>query len=339
MRAGREERRGGMEEELTPDEIRERYGGLPYITPYEKIVALTDEIGEHVELHEYHARGRCGGGAAWEVYHYARTSSLVINARREGARNIFTCRTGTAALELTPGVSGAGLEEVRIEGDQVAVTYAGLAGGGVAATLCRGMAENVLSTVVHQRGGGSGLGRATLRLPASRKLIVGVDDTDDAERGATWSTVNEIAFALEEERECVYLGHTIVQLFPDNPHKTTNCCSTAVVMGVDPGRAEAVGERFEEMLAERCYSDQCGMAVSGKVLIGEQLRGFTVAARHRMVTLEDAQGVAGRSGVDLREVTGPRGCIGALAAVGAHNAPDTAVIPFGGAMGGGAGAG
>lgn len=328
-----------MEEELTPGEIRERYGGLPYITPYQKIIALTDEAGEHVELHEYHARGRCSGGAAWEVYHYARTSPLVINARREGARNIFVCKTGTEALELTPGFAGAGLEEVRIEGDKVAVTYAGLGGGGVAATLCRGMAGNVLSTMVHQRGGGSGMGRATLWLPATRKLVIGVDDTDDAERGATWSTMNEIAFELEEERECVYLGHTIVQLFPDNPHKTTNCCSTAVILAVDPGRADAVGERFHGMLRERCYSDQCGMAVSGAVLVGERLRGFTTATRHRMVTLEDARDVAERSGVNLREVTGPRGCIGALAAVGGHNAPDTAVIPFGGGMGGGAGAG
>ena len=328
-----------MDEELTPGEIRERYGDLPYITPYEKIIALTDEAGEHVELHEYHARGRCSGGAAWEVYHYARTSPLVINARREGARNIFVCQTGKEVLELTPGFSGAGLEEVCIDGDQVAVTYAGLAGGGVAATLCRGMAEDVLSTVVHRQGGGSGLGRATLRLPVTRKLVIGVDDTDDAERGATWSTVNEIAFELEEEQECLYLGHTIVQLFPDNPHKTTNCCSTAVVLGVGPGRADDVSKRFREMLRERCYSDQCGMAASGAVLVGERLRGFTTAARHRMVTLEDAREVAERSGVNLFEVTGPRGCIGALAAVGSHNAPDTAVIPFGVAMGGGAGAG
>lgn len=316
-----------MEEALTPEEIRKRYGDLPYITPYLKILALTDDTGEVVELHEYHARGRCGGGAAWEVYHYARTSPLVTGARREGARNIFTCRTGTAVLELTPGLSSAGLEEVRIEGDRVAITYAGLAGGGVAATLCRGMADNVVSTVVHQRGGGSGVGRATLRLPATRKLAIGVDDTDDTERGATWSTVNEIAFELERDGACSYLGHAIVQLFPDNPHRTTNCCSTAVVLGVEASEAGAVGRRVQEMLAERCFSDQCGMALSGRVLIGDELRDFTTAARQGMVTLEDARRAAERSAVELREVTGSRGCIGALAAVGAHNAPDTAVIP------------
>ena len=76
---------------MDPDEIREKYGHLPYVTPYERIVALVDDTEETVELHEFHARGRCEGGAAWEVYHYPGTSPLVVSARREGARNIFVC--------------------------------------------------------------------------------------------------------------------------------------------------------------------------------------------------------------------------------------------------------
>jgi len=81
-----------MSEIFTPAELRARFAQLPYITPYARIVALVDSEERLVELHEFHARGRCTGGAAWEVYHYARTSPLVLDARREGARNIFTLR-------------------------------------------------------------------------------------------------------------------------------------------------------------------------------------------------------------------------------------------------------
>ncbi len=315
-----------MDETYTPEEIIARYSDLPYITPYELIVALVDEGAGLVELHEFHGRGRCSGGAAWEVYHYARTSPLVARARREGARNIFVCRQGRAELELMPGVAGAGLEEISVEGDVVALTYAGLGGGGVAATLCRGMADGVISTTVHELGGGATLGRATLRVPAAAKLVIGIDDTDDARRGATWSTVNEIAFALEQEGACSYLGHSIVQLFPDNPYKTTNCCSTAVVLGVRPADAGPITDSIAARLEAGCFSDECGIAVMEGVETPEELRDFWGVAASRMVTIEDARKVADAAAVEMRRVTGERGCIGALAALGAHDETDRAVV-------------
>lgn len=314
-----------MSELLSPDEIRERFGGLPYITPYEKIVALVDEAAGVVEVHEFHARGRCTGGAAWEVFHYGHTSPLVVMARREGARNIFVCREGRSDLELVPGTASAGLEEVRVEGDSVALTYAGLAGGGVAATLCRGMADNVLSTEVHEQGGGSSLGRATLRVPAWSKLTIGVDDTDDNERGATWSLVNEIAYSLEQDSAGDYLLHTIVQLFPENPHRTTNCCATAVVFGVSGRGAPALEGRVAELLSERSFSPECGMAWTRSVMVPDVLRAFTARAKAEMVSIEDARSAAAEAGVELAAVTGTRGCIGALAALGGHDDPDAAV--------------
>jgi len=312
-----------MSEIFTPAELRERFAGLPYITPYERIVALVDSEARLVELHEFHARGRCTGGAAWEVHHYAKTSPLVLGARREGARNIFTCAEGRRELSLVPGIAAAGLEEVRIEGDEVALTYAGLAGGGVAAAVCRGMADNVISAEVHEEGGGASLGRATLRVPSWTKLVIGVDDTDDDRQGATWSTMNEIAFQLEGEGLADYLLHTIVQLFPDNPYRTTNCCATAVVLGLASAEAGPAVERARELLSQRTFSDECGMAWSIRVKPPEAAIDFAQRAKSGMVTFEDARRAA--AGTELVAVTGERGCIGALAATAAHADPDAAV--------------
>lgn len=314
-----------MSEIYSPQEIRERFGSLPYITPYSRIIAMVDEDSGLVELHEYHARDRCTGGAAWEVFHYATTSPLVLSARRDGARNIFVCRQGSEELSLLPGVAGAGLRQVTVEDGQVALTYAGLAGGGVAATLCRGMADNVLSAEVHERGGGASLGSATLRVPAWSKLTIGVDDTDDAERGATWSTMNEIACELERQTGAVYLLHAIAQLFPDNPFKTTNCCATAVTMGVARDEVLSLLERTISMVRERSFSPETGMAWTGGIPVAEGLCNFTSAARAGMVTIEDARRAAGESGAEMLSVTGQRGCIGAVAALGVSDAPDDAV--------------
>jgi len=81
---------------LSPEDVKERYLHLRYISSYERLYAPIDDSREFVEPQEYHARCKCSEGAAWEVYHYPRTSPLIIKARREGARNVFICRAGKA---------------------------------------------------------------------------------------------------------------------------------------------------------------------------------------------------------------------------------------------------
>ncbi|MEM2961332.1 MAG: hypothetical protein QXU67_06975, partial [Candidatus Bathyarchaeia archaeon] len=148
---------------------------------------MSDEASKHVELHEFHARNRCIGGSAWEIYHYSRVSPLVISARREGARNILVARVGECQLNLVQGIAGAGLEKVEMGEKDVRLTYMGLAGGGIAATICRGMAEGVKGIEIYQEGGGSNIGRASLLVPRRSKVVIGVDDTDQPSCGATWS--------------------------------------------------------------------------------------------------------------------------------------------------------
>ena len=59
-----------------------------------------------------------------------------------------------------------------------------------------------------------------------QRVLIGVDDTDTPEEGATWTLVHNIARAVEDEQS-VYLSHTIVQLFPV-PYRTKNCVSIVV---------------------------------------------------------------------------------------------------------------
>lgn len=313
---------------MRPEEIRDKYGDLPYMTPYQRIYALTDAGGELVELHEFHARGAATGGSAWEVYHFPRTSPLILEAKREGARNVFLCRAGVNELNLIPGLASAGLERVDILEDSVELTYAGLAGGGVAVTACRGMARGVLGMEIESLGGGAGLGRAKLTLPRLRKLVVGLDDTDDAERGATWAVANEAAWLTEQNGQAAYVYHVISQLFPQNPYRTTNCCSTAVTLGVDQSRVDEVLDCFMAMVKERCYSDEAGAAVMQSVTIPPELTRFTRAAKARMVEEAEALDLAGVLGIELRSITGERGKIGALAALGMCDRPDEAVKPY-----------
>jgi tRNA(Ile2) C34 agmatinyltransferase TiaS len=136
--------------------------------------------------------------------------------------------------------------------------------------------------------------------------------------------MNEIAYAIEHEGLADYPLHTIVQLFPDNPFRTTNCCATATVLGLPAVGVGAAVERARELLSERTFSDECGMAWSTHVLPAEAALAFAAEAKRGMVTIEEAREAAAIN-TELIAVTGERGCIGAMAAVAAHRDPDSAV--------------
>jgi methanogenesis imperfect marker protein 11 len=313
---------------LTRDEIIEKIGERPWVSPYKRLVAVADEKNHVIQLYEDHARGTCFGGAGWETYHYFRTSELVIDARRDGARNVFTIKVGKGKLNLIPSFAGAGIEEAEITEDEIRVTYAGLAGGGVAVALARGLAPGPKGVIIHSMGGGRQLGRATLIFPKMLKITVGVDDTDSAGEGATWGLCNEIGYEISEKMGGVeYLHHTIVQLYPKAPKKTTNCVSIALTFGVLPEVEEKFIEEIKRMFKDRTSSDETGMAIFRGIIIPEELKKYADEVRRRFVEIEETERVASNCNVELHEITGSGGLIGALAAIGYAERTDEAVIP------------
>lgn len=305
---------------LSKEELIKQYGNLPWVSPYSRVVAMTD--GEFVELHEFHAREKCYGGASWEVLHYPRVSDLVIGARREGARNIFVLRPGKTELKLIPGIAGAGIEEVKIT-DKIEITYAGLAGGGIAATVCRGFAEDVDGIEILELGGGAKLGKAKIRLKKYSKVVIGVDDTDNKEKGATWALLNELAYKLEKAGYGHYLLHTITQLYTKNPTKTTNCVSISVTFATE--KPDELINAFRKELEKTTLSDNTSMVVYRKILIPEELRKYGEKVKSQIVELEEAKRIAEELGIETIVITGERGLIGAIAALAFSNSPEEAV--------------
>lgn len=306
---------------MSKEQLAEKYGKIPWISPYEKVIAMTD--GEFIELHEFHARGKCIGGSAWETYHYPRVSDLVVSGRREGARNIFVLKRGRSELNLIPGIAGAGIESAEIKNDFIEITYAGLAGGGIAATVCRGLAEGVDGIEILSLGGGSELGKAKIKLKKYSKVVIGVDDTDSSEGGATWSLVNEIGYMIEKKKIAHYLSHSIVQLYTKTPGKTTNCVSISAVFATD--NAERLISKFKEMLEKNTYSNETAMAVFTRIMPDDRLIGYARNVKSRVVSVDEAYKTAEKCGVHLIPVTGKRGVIGALASIPFANEHDEAV--------------
>jgi methanogenesis imperfect marker protein 11 len=205
-----------------------------------------------------------------------------------------------------------------------------LGGAGVA-----GQAEGVEGIEVYEWGGGGKSARAAVVVPRHEKVVFGIDDTDNPKSGATWALANEIGYVIDKAVGFNYLGHSINQLFPQNPHKTQNCVSIAISFAVLPSkRRELVSipskrrelvSTVKDLLSKHTESEETGLAVFSGIEVSEELRGYARMAKMRMVELEDAYETAAVCGVDLFKITGERGIIGALAAIGFYDDPDAAV--------------
>ncbi|MGZ4863197.1 MAG: methanogenesis marker protein 11 [Halobacteriota archaeon] len=285
---------------------------LPWIVPYKDIVAVAGT--GCIELIE---TTNCYGGAAWARYHYTQASPLIVASRVLGNTTRYLIKEGTSHLNLRASVSAGGIESIELLKDTIKVTYAGLGGGGVGATMCRALANDVIDYDLTPAGG-SKLSRGTLTLPRRSRIIIGVDDTDTKEEGATWSLVNNIA-AMVDSESLRYVSHAIVQLFPVKA-KTKNCVATVVEFaGLDD---EKPINKFKKLLEELSLSDKTGMAVL-KSFSAECLLDFGNATRSGEVSISTATEAANIAGVEV--CLQGRGIIGAVAALPFFSQSDESV--------------
>ncbi|MGV8088892.1 MAG: methanogenesis marker protein 11, partial [Methanothrix sp.] len=284
----------------------------PYVVVYKQIHAVVDDDAKRVELLE---RSSCYGGSAWARYHYSR-GPLIISSCNQGEWFRYMLNPGSVDLELASSKRSAGIESVKVSGSEVEVTYAGLGGGGVGATLSRARADDVLRYDATECGGGR-VARGTIVLPRRERMIIGVDDTDSKTVGATWSLIHNIAQKVDRP-EARYISHSLVQLFPV-PTKTQNCVSTVVEFACLPGRGEGMLGDFKALLQKYTVSEQTGMAVF-RDFDPSELLAFGLRCKRERVSYEDAVEVARKAGVQI--IMKGQGLIGAIAALPFNARPD-----------------
>lgn len=289
----------------------------PYVVVYKQIHAVVDDESRWVELME---RSSCYGGSAWARYHYS-NGPLVKSSRNLGEWFRYMITPGKADLDLVSSKRSAGIESVIVGSKEVEVTYAGLGGGGVGATLSRAKADDVLRYDVTECGGGR-VARGTIVLPRRERLIIGVDDTDSKTTGATWTLIHNISSKVDRP-EARYISHSLVQLFPV-PTKTQNCVSTAVEFACLPGKAEGMLSDFKFLLSKYSVSKQTGMAVF-RDYDPSSLLPFGQRCKRERVQYEDALEAARENGVQI--LMNGQGLIGAVAALPFCARPDESIVP------------
>jgi methanogenesis imperfect marker protein 11 len=277
----------------------------PYNITYKGIYAVADSKNELVEIMEHSS---CYGGSAWSLYHYSK-SPLVIKSRSVGDMMRYLVRVGHSPLNLRSSIAAAGIESVLINDKEIEITYSGLGGGGVGATTCRAYANGVLRCRVSESGGGK-RASGTIVVPRRERVLVGIDNTDSKEVGATWTLAHNIAVAVDSP-EHKYISHTLVQLFPV-PEKTQNCVATVLEFACSEGAEKELLEKIKEGLLEYSVSDETGM-VALSDFDASGLMGYSRLCRSKMITKELSLETAEENNVEI--CIDGKGIIGALAAL------------------------
>ncbi|HEX7627458.1 MAG TPA: methanogenesis marker protein 11 [Candidatus Methanoperedens sp.] len=277
----------------------------PYNVPYKGIYAVADRKNEYVEIMEH---SNCYGGSAWALYHYSK-SPLVIKSRSVGDMMRYLVRVGRSNLELQSSTAAAGIESIILNGDEIEITYSGLGGGGVGATTCRACANGVLRSSISESGGGKRAG-GTIVVPRRERILVGMDNTDSKEVGATWTLAHNIGAAVDS-LEHKYISHTLVQLYPV-PDRTQNCVGTVLEFACMDGAKEDLLAKIKEGLLKYSVSSETGMVALSE-FDAYSLMEYSRLCRSKMISKELTLETAAKNNVEI--CIDGKGIIGALAAL------------------------
>jgi methanogenesis imperfect marker protein 11 len=296
---------------LRPDEVRKRYGTL-FCQGFFTLVDEENGVAQIIE--------QCisRGPIEWDIVNRKRTGGVLTDIRSDGLTLIMDTVIGQRPLSFGPVSSelgGQGISSLTVRGDRVHTKWAGLAGATVGVGACIPQCPDVIETIYPDdfKIGGAHKAEVEIVTPKMVRIIIGVDDTDTKEKGASWVTMMKLG------RDCPvgrFLEHKIIQLNPKAPNKTTNCCSTAVSFAVKEQDIGRLTEFARQYLEENTYSGDTVMTVFKGLRIPEKLQEFGWSAKHILFTDDDARRAAEENGVEVIGITGTKGIIGAVAAIG-----------------------
>jgi methanogenesis imperfect marker protein 11 len=261
------------------------------------------------------------GTVEWDSWNRRRASGIVQDVSVEGTTLTMDAGIGESEPRFGPAASQLGaqaLASVKVVGDEVHTRWMGLAGAGYALKVCLAQAPGVKRARFGGTGGTGGAHMAEVEIvtPVMRRLLVGIDDTDTKEEGATWALGLRLGLSMPVGK---FLGHRLVQLNPMVPEKTTNCVATCLSFAVKPRDIEEAKAFAFDFIEDQSFSDNSSVAFYEGLRVPEDVLTFGTRAKGEFLHWEEAERVASGSGVDLRTVTGQRGHIGSLAAIGCYD--------------------
>jgi methanogenesis imperfect marker protein 11 len=300
-----------MAEVMTPEEVTKRFGKM-YSLGYFTMVDEKNNLARIIE--------KCSakGPVEWDALNRMRAGGVVTKTYVEGNTLIMDAKLGEGNVNFGPASEELGaqaLQSIEVIDDEVHTTWLGLAGASVGVGACLPQAPGVIRAKYHDFKGVGGANRVKVTVISKKlkRLVFGIDDTDSKEKGASWVLMLNLLNSMPHARP---LMHKIIQLNPKVPEKTTSCVSIGISFACEERNISKAMEYAIQFIKDNTLSSHTSLAVFEGLKIPDEVRNFGLSAKEEIKTPSEAEKVAGDNQVDIIEITGKRGMIGALAAVG-----------------------
>lgn len=284
-----------------------------FISPCKRIFMTVDLKASLAEI--YHECISIGA-LNYCAKEYSRSGGSIINAFIEGSllrlRMMLTLqREVKIGRPPLPAIGVVGLEF-----DDGEVELLIKAFGGPAYSIVKAMkyARGVLSIDWFKKGDQY---YGKIRLKAYEHLSIGIDDTDREGDGATWALAIELMRELKDRfRDVEPIAHKVVQLYPYINEKTGGNYASLIEVAVPPELKESVLNAACDIIASRTKSSNTSMAFMWGLTVPDRIKRLLSIAKKGKITVQEVlDNVSKLRDVVIKEVTGLRGCIGAVAAL------------------------
>jgi methanogenesis imperfect marker protein 11 len=296
----------------------------PIVSNYKYIEIVNDtQHSNYYFLRELYGFETSISSETWRHYHFPVSSPnhIILSSYHEGRNTLMLAREGEGEVNLVPSYHPIAIESIKRNDLKVRIVYTGYAGGGLSASIGRGLADGIETIELIQQGGGKKLGKGAIVLPLRKFLIFGVDDTDNAEEGATYDLVREASLLLTKEFSDVTITNVSeCNLYPVK-EKTSNCFATAVGLSyeVSDGKKEKIINKFIETILSKAVSKQTAILVHDGFIISGEIEKYGVAAKTGVIeSIDTPYELINKNEIEFYSYDDKlkRGAIGALASLG-----------------------
>jgi len=262
-----------------------------------------------------------GGCAAFCGHHHMLANGVVKQVRRDGPLLREFARIGYSDVKIgLPPSPAVGVVGVTRDGEDIIQHIRCIGGPAYSLTDMMGHADGVCEVLVRREGT---IVVGAVRTRALSHLIIGIDDTDSSEGGATFALALALLQYLGARKGVIPIDHRVAMLNPDIPWRTAGNSCSYIELATTHENIGKVVERAILFVEDEAFSAEWGIAVKQGFCIDPQLRLYGKKAREEIVGREFAEEMAGRQGITLY---GGRGVIGALAAVALSGLPNETLL-------------
>ncbi|ACL17297.1 hypothetical protein [Methanosphaerula palustris] len=281
-----------------------------------RIFTTTD--GDEVEIFHECISGAC---AAFCGFHHTKSGGVITAIERDGPLLREHGRIGEAHLKIglypAPAV---GVGAIRREGVNILQEITSIGGPAYSLTEMIGHAEGVCEVRIRREGS---LVTGEVITQDLTHLIIGIDDTDGPDGGATFALAVALLQHLGRIKGVIPIGHRVAMLNPSIEQKTVGNACSYLELAVDPELVTEVTARCKKFVGDESRSPEWGIAVKEGFQIGPALRAYGECARIGYLSRDIAEETAAAHAISLY---GGDGVIGALAAVALAGVPTETLL-------------